>query len=119
MFGFKKKKREIKDPLVLSLSFVQSKHFRGFKKIKIASHGYKLAEDGIASLANADLSETRIVLSVVEDDSPRIEVRASDIFIGSIWQSSWADYYNVIKSGAVEAVHVRIDGEEAYLFIKY
>ena len=98
-------------------TYPQTEDFRGFKRIKLSSYGYKPAEDGIRALAGKDLAGSDIKLSIYMDDSPRAMVSVNGTAVGTIWKHSF-DKFTTLKNGKIVAVRVEIRDGESYLFYK-
>ena len=113
---FKKKPKKEKPAAVFS--YTQAEHYRGFKRIKLSSYGYAPALDGIKALADADLSGSRIEVSIYGGEYPRAAVSVGKHEVGTIWEYSYGDVYKALRSGKVAAVRVDIRGGDAYLFYK-
>lgn len=112
---FRKKPKKEKPAAVFS--YTQAEHYRGFKRIKLSSYGYAPALDGIKALADADLSGSRIEVSIYGGDSPRAVVSVGKHEVGTIWQHSF-DKFSALKNGKVSAVRLDIRDGDAYLFYK-
>lgn len=111
---FRKKNKE---PMPdAAFTYPQSENYRGFKRIKLSSYGYAPALDGIKALADADLSGSRIEVSVFGGDSPRAVVSVGSHELGTVWDRY--DAFDVLRSGKVAAVRVDIRDGDAYLFYK-
>lgn len=111
---FRKKKEPVPD---VALTYTQSENYRGFKRIKLSSYGYKPAEDGIQALTGKDLAGSDIKLSIYMDDSPRAMVSVNGTAVGTIWKHSF-DKFTTLKNGKIAAVRVEIRDGESYLFYK-
>ena len=62
---FRKKNKE---PMPdVAFTYPQSENYRGFKRIKLSSYGYKPAEDGIQALTGKDLAGSDVKLSIYMD----------------------------------------------------
>lgn len=114
MFFRKKKKEPTPD---VAFTYPQSEHYRGFKRIKLSSYGYKPAEDGIRALTGKDLAGSDVKLSIYMDDSPRAMVSVNGTTVGTIWKHSF-DKFTTLKNGKIAAVRVEIRDGESYLFYK-
>ena len=111
---FRKKKEPVPD---VAFTYPQSEHYRGFKRIKLSSHGYKPAEDGIQALTGKDLAGSKIKISIFMDDAPRAMVSVNGTAVGTIWKHSF-DKFTTLKNGKIAAVRVEIRDGESYLFYK-
>lgn len=111
---FRKKKEPAPD---VAFTYTQSENYRGFKRIKLSSYGYKPAEDGIQALTGKDLAGSDIKLSIYMDDSPRAMVSVNGTAVGTIWKHSF-DKFTSLKNGKITAVRVEIRDGESYLFYK-
>lgn len=98
-------------------SYPQTQNYRGFKRIKLSSYGYQPALDGIRALADADLSDATIKISIYEDESPRGMVSVGTHEVGTIWRHSF-DQFGALKNGKISALHLEIRDGEPYLFYK-
>lgn len=116
---FKKKpKQQKQETPAITLTYTQSEHYRGFKRIKLSSYGYKPALDGIRALTDADLSGADIKINVFAGENPRAVVSIGRHEVGTIWEYSYGDVYKALKNGKVAAVRVEIRDGESYLFYK-
>ena len=111
---FRKKKEPVPD---VAFTYPQSEHYRGFKRIKLSSDGYKPAEDGIQALTGKDLAGSKIKISIFMDDAPRAMVSVNGTAVGTIWKHSF-DKFTTLKNGKIAAVRVEIRDGESYLFYK-
>ena len=111
-----KKKQKQKKPDVFYV-YTQTDNYKNFKRIKLSSYGYRPALDGIRRLADADLSDAEIKISVFGGDSPRAVVSVGKDIAGTIWQHSF-DKFSALKNGKVSAVRLEIRDGDAYLFYK-
>lgn len=112
---FKKKpKQEKPDKFYI---YTQAEHYRGFKRIKLSSYGHKPAMDGIARLADADLTGADIKISIFGGEYPRAVVSVGKYEVGTIWEHSF-DKFPSLKSGKVSALRLEIRGGDSYLFYK-
>ena len=111
---FRKKKEPVPDA---AFTYPQSENYRGFKRIKLSSYGYKQAEDGIQALTGKDLAGSDVKLSIYMDDSPRAMVSVNGTAVGTIWKHSF-DKFTTLKNGKIAAVRVEIRDGESYLFYK-
>ena len=111
---FRKKKEPVPD---VAFTYPQSEHYRGFKRIKLSSYGYKPAEDGIQALTGKDLAGSKIKISIFMDDAPRAMVSVNGTAVGTIWKHSF-DKFTTLKNGKIAAVRVEIRDGESCLFYK-
>ena len=49
---------------------------------------------------------------------PLLRVSFDGIRLGTIWSSSWAEYYDAIRNGRVSAVSLGLNATDVYLFLK-
>ena len=115
MMLFKKKPKQEKPDAFFV--YTQTENYRGFKRIKLSSYGYKPAEDGIRALADADLTGADIKISIYGGDSPRAVFSVGKHEVGTIWKRSF-DKYTALKNGKISAVRLEIRDGESYLFYK-
>ena len=112
---FRKKNKE---PMPdVTFTYPQAENYRGFKRIKLSSYGYKPAEDGIQALTGKNLAGSDVKLSIYMDDSPRAMVSVNGTAVGTIWKHSF-DKFTTLKNGKIVAVRVEIRDGESYLFYK-
>lgn len=95
----------------------QTENYRGFKRIKLSSYGYKPTEDGIRALADADLTGAEIKMSIFGGEYPRAVVSVGKHEVGTIWEHSF-DKFPALKSGKISALRLEIRDGSAYLFYK-
>ena len=110
------RKKPKKEKPIAVFSYTQAEHYRGFKRIKLSSYGYAPALDGIKALADADLSGSRIEVSIFGGDSPHAVVSVGSHELGTVWDRY--DAFDALRSGKVAAVRVDIRDGDAYLFYK-
>ena len=113
----KKKKTEPKPVPPIAYAYTQTENYRGFKRIKLSSYGYKPAQDGIHALTGSDLTGAEIQIRVFRDDAPRCVVVVGGYEIGTVWQHSF-DQFDALSTGKVEAIRVEIRDGESFLFYK-
>ena len=97
-------------------TYPQTEDFRGFKRIKLSSYGYKPAQDGIRALTGKDLSGSKIKISIFADDNTRAVVSVDDHILGSIWERF--DNFDLLRRGKIAAVHLVVEDGDAVLFYK-
>lgn len=116
-----KKKKKVTAPAAPKpsavYSYPQTQNYRGFKRIKLSSYGYQPAQDGIAALSGADLSNATITISVILDEYPRAVVSVGPHVVGTIWKRNF-DQFGALLDGRVSAVRLEINDGDSYLFYK-
>ncbi len=114
---FKKKKPTAPNPDAV-FTYPQTKNYRGFKRIKLTSYGYKPAQDGIAAVSKMDLTDATIdILLVTKTDSPYAIVKVGPHHVGTIFSSNF-DHFGALLDGKVSAVRLEVRDGESYLFYK-
>lgn len=112
---FKKKPKKEKPAAVYS--FTQTENYRGFKRTKLSSYGYKPAMDGIAYLSNVDLTGAEIKISIYGGEHPRAVASVGSHEAGTMWEYN-STAFGLFKNKKVEAVRLEIRDGDAYLFYK-
>lgn len=92
-----------------------SDHFRGYKRIKLATYNDPVAQAGLKKISKMS-SINEIRFEGIPDNG--INVYVDGFRAGTIWKHSWEDYFKVIKSAKVEKAHINVD-DEACLYIKF
>lgn len=117
MFGFKKKNIPSSPKPLVAYTYKQSATNDGFRRIKLSSHGYQPAMDGILALAGADLTNADITVNIFGGDSPRGVVVVDGHEVGTIWETSF-DKFKQLTEGGIDSIRIEIRGNESYLFYK-
>lgn len=117
MMLFKKKKKPTAPAPLAIFNYSQTKNYRGFKRYKLSSYGHEPAQDGIAALRDADLTDSQISISVIMDEYPRAVICVDQYEVGTIWRHSF-DQFPALMDGKVSAVRVEIRDGESFLFYK-
>jgi len=118
LFKRKQKKKEPKPTFVLGVP--HSDHFKGYKRIKLATYQDAEVDKGIEAVKAADeIREVTFKEYKFPDTSPLIRVYADGHKIGTIWSTSWTDLYKAIKSGRCTKASVAFnDLGDVFLFVK-
>ena len=96
--------------------YTQADTYRGYKRIKLSSYGYKPAQDGIKAVSRMDLSGADIKIVVCDKpDSPYALVLVGKHHVGTIFKNSF-DKFNDLKNGKVDSIRLEIRDGDAYLF---
>ena len=117
LFNFGKKKTSSDPKPDAVYTYLQTENYRGFKRIKLSSYGYKPAEDGIRALDGKGLSGSEIKISVFLDEYPRAVVNIGKHEVGTIWKRSF-DKFDAVKNGKIDAVRLEIRDGDSYLLYK-
>lgn len=119
LFNFGKKKKEEPAPNFVT-SVPYSDHYRGYKRLKLATYQDKEADKGIEAFKAADaIKEITFQEYLFPDTTPLLRVYGDGHKLGTIWKSSWEDYYKAIKNEKCEKASVAFnDLNEVFLFIK-
>lgn len=120
LFNFGKKKKPAEPAPTFVTSVPYSEHFRGYKRIGLDAHNDKEADKGIEAFKAADtIKEITFKEYLFPDTTPLLRVYGDGHKLGTIWKSSWEDYYKAIKNGKCEKASVAFnDLDEVFLFIK-
>lgn len=118
LFNFKKKKEEPAPTFVTSVPY--SEHFRGYKRLKLATYQDKEADKGIEAFkAAATIKEITFKEYLFPDTTPLLRVYGDGHKLGTIWKNSWEEYYKAIKSGKCEKASVAFSElGDVFLFVK-
>ena len=118
MLFSKKKKKAQDDPAPsFTISIPYSKNFRGFKRMKLTTYQDPLVDlDAIKSAPDPDAILFEEYL--YPDTPPLMRVSFDGIRLGTIWSSSWAEYYDTIRSGRVPAVSLGVSENDVFLYLK-
>lgn len=108
--------------LLLDCSFIQSRHFRGFKRIKLSTHGDTFVTNGIQSLKSLNPKDDpyrmdgrtiRITIAVNYSWSTTptryMNVDVDGCRIGSVYGDTYSEYIDLILSGKVDRVYVLVE----------
>jgi hypothetical protein len=108
--------------LLLDCSFTQSRHFRGFKRINLSTHGDTFVTNGIQSLKSLNPKDDpyridgrtiRITIAVNYSWSTTptrfMNVDVDGCRIGTVYRDAYSEYIDLILSGKVDRVFTRIE----------
>ena len=115
LFSRKKKKSEPSPSFTISVPY--SKTYKGFKRMKLATYQDDLVDlDAIRKAPDPD----RVLFEeyLYDDTPPLMRVSFDGIRLGTIWSSSWAEYYDAIRNGHVSAVSLGLNATDVFLFLK-
>jgi hypothetical protein len=118
----KKKKSTSKEPApTFELSVPYSDHFRGYKRIKLATYKDQEADKGIEWFkAAAEVHQITFKEYIFPDTNPLLRVYGDGHKIGIIWSDSWPDLYEKIKIGSAKKASVGFtELGDVFLFIKF
>ena len=118
-FGKKKKKQA--DRPVFSCSVPYSEHFKGYKRITISKYSDPIAEAGLKRFKAApDAKIVTFEEYLYPDTSPLMRVIIDGNRVGTIWSTSYEDYYKKIRSGKCVRASVGYnDWDNVFLFVKF
>ena len=117
LFGRKNKKAQGDPAPSFTISIPYSKNFRGFKRMKLTTYQDPLVD--MDAIRNApDPKEVLFEEYLYPDTPPLMRVSFDGIRLGTIWSSSWTEYYEVIRSGRVSAVSLGLSETDVFLFLK-
>ena len=115
LFSRKKKKSEPSPSFTISVPY--SKTYKGFKRMKLATYQDPLVD--LDAIRNApDPGRVLFEEYLFDDTPPLLRVSFDGIRLGTIWSSSWAEYYDAIRNGRVSAVSLGLNATDVYLFLK-
>ena len=117
LFNIKKKKAQSDLAPSFTISIPYSKNFRGFKRMKLTTYQDPLVDlDAIKSASDPDAILFEEYL--YPDTPPLMRVSADGMRLGTIWSSSWTEYYDLIRSGKCTAVSLGTNATDVFIFIK-
>lgn len=119
LFNFGKRKKEEPAPTFVT-SVPYSEHFRGYKRLKLATYQDKEADKGIEAFKAADaIKKITFQEYLFPDTTPLLRVYGDGHKLGTIWKSSREEYYKAIKSGKCEKASVAFSElGDVFLFLK-
>ena len=122
LFNRKKKAEPAPAPVQPSftLTVPHTKNYRGFKRIKLATYKDPYAEAGIKFVKGSEIKGITFEEYLYENTSPLMRVYADGNQIGTIWSSSWQEYFDMIRSGHCTKASVSFaDSGDVMLFVKF
>ena len=119
---FKKKKSVSSEPIpTFEMSVPYSDRYQGYKRIKLDTYKDPEADKGIQWFkAAAKVDQITFREYLFPDTPPLIRVYGDGHKIGTIWSSSWEEYYGLIKAGRAQKASVGFAGlGDLFLFVKF
>ena len=117
---FSRKKNVPKNDVFFEQEFTQAESFRGFKRAKLSTYGYKPIEKSLAKLKPYDFTGRSITLRGIKYDGGRcLLVLVDGNHIGTMFGKTYEDVYKAILKGKATAAYVMVnDDEKVFLFVK-
>lgn len=110
IFTTKPKKQQASAKPMLIYKFVNTKHFRGFKRSSLSCH-YGDTPKNLALFWHQDITDAEIVFeeSRTQDNRPLFNVYLCGKHIGHVWDVT--DTFARLINQQIEAVHLEIEDE--------
>ena len=110
------RKKQIRSPEVLwSVSFTQSKTFKGYRRIRLTRYDRTQIEQNISLLK--DPAGRTIELQCVRlEDGHCVNVYVDALLVGTVYEHD-SEQWSLVAGHRYDSAHVRFDGSVAYLFL--
>lgn len=115
-------------PKTYVMEFMQSKSFRGFKRIVITNYQFAEAEQNIQKIKainpKMDFTGCRIILEsiICSDGNPAVAVYVGGLRVGSVffYGGNFSEFKKAFYDGKISAVHIDVTlTDDFYLYAKW